>query len=141
MNCSALPEELWRLFVGADFVHTDREQEHVDAIRAMIEADSGRVEVQGDAIVVTLPETAFRVIYSKPDGEPGLIASGIVREPGLTLAERRPATKITAFKDCGGHHCRITPDSLCGPLKGTNDQDNLNRAREPARFRGYVSGR
>jgi hypothetical protein len=63
-------------------------QEHIDPIISMVEADAGRVNVEGDAIVVTLPGTGFRVVYRKPAGEPGLIASDVVRNPNMTLAQQ-----------------------------------------------------
>ena len=32
------------------------------------------VEVQGDDIIVTMPDTGFRVMYRKPHLDPGLVA-------------------------------------------------------------------
>ena len=63
------------------------DQVAIDRI-ALVERDSGRVEVDGDTITVTLPGTVFRIVFSKPDNEPGLVASEIVREPGLSVAEQ-----------------------------------------------------
>jgi len=36
-----------------------------------------RIEVESDVIIVTLPGTTFRVIYSKPKKSPGLVAFGV----------------------------------------------------------------
>jgi hypothetical protein len=33
-----------------------------------------RVEVRGQDIIVTMPETSFRVVYRKPNREPQLVA-------------------------------------------------------------------
>ncbi|MGA7545102.1 MAG: hypothetical protein WBW08_04640 [Methyloceanibacter sp.] len=32
------------------------------------------VEVQGDDIIITMPDTGFRVVYRKPHLDPGLVA-------------------------------------------------------------------
>lgn len=62
------------------------EAKNIDAIKEMVEADSGRVEIVGDAIIVTLPGTCLTVTYRKSAGEPRLVASNIVRDPDMTLA-------------------------------------------------------
>jgi hypothetical protein len=36
-----------------------------------------RVEVEGEAIIVSLPGTTLRVIYRKPNRSPGLVACGV----------------------------------------------------------------
>jgi len=48
-----------------------------------------RVEVDYDAIIVTLPGTNFRVIYRKPDQSLGLVASDFRgdRGAGISLAD------------------------------------------------------
>lgn len=64
------------------------EQQQIATIISMVTADSGRVEVEGDVIVVTQQGTAVRVVYTKPAGEPGLRAKDIVRDPTMTLAQQ-----------------------------------------------------
>jgi hypothetical protein len=48
-----------------------------------------RVEVEDDAIIITLPGTTFRVIYSKPKKSPGLVAFGVRgdKDAGLSQAD------------------------------------------------------
>lgn len=64
------------------------DQEQIDAIITLMEADSGRIEAVSDAIGVTLPDTRFRVLYRKPADEPGLVVSEIVHDPWMSLAEQ-----------------------------------------------------
>jgi hypothetical protein len=53
------------------------------------------VEVEGDIIMVTLPGTTFRVIYSKPKKSPGLSRSA-------SVATRMPVCLRQAFSPAHG---------------------------------------
>ena len=55
----------------------------------MAEAIRLRIEVEADIIIVTLPGTSFRVIYSKPKKSPGLVAFGVHsdKDAGLSQAD------------------------------------------------------
>ena len=48
-----------------------------------------RVEVEDDMLIVTLPGTNFRVIYSKPKKSPGLVAFGVLghKDAGMSLVD------------------------------------------------------
>jgi hypothetical protein len=48
-----------------------------DLLYSMAETIRLHIEVERDTIIVTLPGTIFRVIYSKPKKSDGLVAFGV----------------------------------------------------------------
>jgi hypothetical protein len=46
-----------------------------------------RIDVEADVIIVTLPSTAFRVIYSKPKKSDGLVAFGVRGDKGAGASQ------------------------------------------------------
>jgi hypothetical protein len=46
-----------------------------------------RLEVESDIIIITLPGTSFRVIYSKPKKSPGLVAFGVQGDKDAGLSQ------------------------------------------------------
>ena len=46
-----------------------------------------RIEVEDDVLMVTLPGTTFRVIYSKPRKSPGLVAFGVHGDKDAGLSQ------------------------------------------------------
>jgi hypothetical protein len=66
-------------------VPRDREQGQIRAIMDQVKGgDDLRVEVQGDAIVVTKPATKFSVTYQKQPGTPHLVLTKSCLEPSIT---------------------------------------------------------
>ena len=46
-----------------------------------------RIEVESDVIIITLPGTTLRVIYSKPKKSPGLVAFGVHGDEDAALSQ------------------------------------------------------
>jgi hypothetical protein len=73
-----------------------------------------RVEVTGNEILVTLPETSYSVTYFKPRGQPWLAAKNIVHEDdpriAMTSAEfLAKAWKVANDKERAGVDCVRVP--------------------------------